>query len=121
MYDVNFDKFLVLSLSFKSTCTFVVGFVVVVQKHLCLFLKSTCAFFLKHLYDAGVFLVRRLSTEPQSGCAMLLYLFVFVFLAIYNNDDNRDTDDDNNNNNNNKKQDLTIHRSAVSRTSAHLQ
>ena len=27
-----------------------------------------------HLYDAGVFLVRRLSTEPHSGWAMLLYL-----------------------------------------------
>ena len=65
--------------------------------------------------------MRRLSTEPQSGCAMLLYLFVIVFVAIYNNDDNRDTNDNNNNNNNNKKQDLTIHRSAVSRTSAHLQ
>ena len=35
-----------------------------------------------HLYDAGVFLVRRLSTEPHSGWAMLLYLLYKLWAML---------------------------------------
>ena len=35
-----------------------------------------------HLYDAGVFLVSRLSTDPHSGWAMLLYLLLSMITMI---------------------------------------